>query len=318
MPDEEKKEEAPANTLAKAADRIRASAQYLLGAFAAVGATLAAGLQLGDIGEVSTDDMARLLATVLGIVVAVLGLAFAIQATADVSTQSHVDLPWLIRNEQSDAATMVEADVALRQGMSLPEIRDGLNTGLPAAATTYKAILELGNPGDDKDKQATARRLAAEYAEQTKTNEHLLQIRADVLDVASFHRIRSAYDAAKRRIVAGAVLAALGITAFAWGSNAPDKVTIDPGEIVPKRPSEVSVILTTEGRDRFQNILGGTCDLSNVAGIVFEVTNTTYEVVTERTDDCRSITLTVTPELGQVVPRIKSEAGGEEDKPAGS
>lgn len=315
MADEEK--ESATSPLAKAVDRIRASAQALLTAFAGVGVALAAGLQLGDVGDLSLDDdPVRMLVAFGGIGMGVLGIALAIASSAAVSTKSNVSLRWLIQNANSDAATEIDADVALRQGISLTDLQTRLSSGLTAAAATYDAIVQLGDPGDDAAKKAEARALRTQYDQQMADIEHLRRVRTDVLDVASFFRTKQAYDDAKGKVVAGAVIAALGITAFAWGANGPSTPSIDPGEVLPKTPSEVTVVLTQKGRQEFGARLGATCDPAKVAAVAFEVTGETYKVTTERTEDCKSAHLAVSPELGRVIPRVADSASVEQ-KPAG-
>nr|MBA3266797.1 hypothetical protein [Acidimicrobiia bacterium] len=256
--------------LTKAADRIRASAQYLLGAFAAVGATLAAGLQLADIGDVSlVESPLRAVSTIIGLLAAVVGIAVAIAAAASVSTASHVDLPWLIANDRSKARAAVEGDMALRQGRTVGDLRDQVDAAVTASAKTYGEIVALGDPGSDASKQQRATALRARYGQEIATASHLKRIRSDVLEVASYHRTRAAYEDAKKSIVFGAVAAAVGIAAFAWGANGPEVVDIDPGEILPKSPSEVTVILTNDGIAAFGDQLGSACDPSAVDAIVF-------------------------------------------------
>lgn len=310
-----KSEEAPASSLAMASDRIRASAQYLLGAFAAVGATLAAGLQLADIGDVSfEDDALRAALTVAGLLAAVGGIALAIAAAASVSTESHVDLPWLIANPNSKASKAIDGDQALRQGRAITDLKTEVDTAVANAAKTYGEMVAFGDPGSDADKQRQATTLRNRYDQELATATHLKRIRTDVLDVASYYRTRSAFEAAKGRIVLGALFASLGITAFAWGANAPDVENIDPGEVLPKTPSEVTVILTDEGIDTFGDKLGNDCDTSAISAIAFVVDHTAYEVMTEQTRECESVQLSITDDLGAVVPRVEEDSGDGDDE----
>jgi hypothetical protein len=307
-------EDSVLSPLAKASDRIRASAQYLLGAFAAVGATLAAGLQLADIGEVSFDeDALRAGLTFVGLAGAVVGIAVAIAAAADVSTQSHVSLPWLIANRTSPARDAVDSDAALRQGLSIEQLKDQIDAAVAAAADTYRQIVVFGDPGIDPAKVAEEKRMRTRHTQNTAALSQLKQVRSDVLDVASYYRIRSAYESAKGKIVRGAVAAALGLAAFAWGANPPDAPDLDPGGVMPKTPSEVTVILTDAGNSKFRDQLGSDCDTSRVSAIAFAVDHTTYDVVTEKTDQCASVELSITEKLGAVVPRI--ELGGVDAEP---
>ena len=126
MADENKSDEAQ-TPLANAAERIRGSAQWILGAFAAVGALLAAGLQIASIGELEPSDGARFWIAFGGIAVAVIGIVIAVGAAASVSTQSDVSLHWLASDTQSEASKKVTADPALRQGLTVTSLQDKLN-----------------------------------------------------------------------------------------------------------------------------------------------------------------------------------------------
>ena len=236
MTDEKKKEQPPQRPLEKAADRVRGSAQTLLTAFAAVGAILAAGLQLGDLGALSVDDCARLIASLGGLVIAVVGVVLAIAASASVAVSSDVSLKWLNDKPNSLAARTINDDAVLRRGKSLNELAAELESAATEANGTYKEILDLGDVTDD-DERAKRRDLEEDLKLEDAELRWLESIRGDVLEVASFLRVKDAYNSAKQRILIGAVLVAIGVTAFAWGSNPPSTPQIDPGELLPKSPS---------------------------------------------------------------------------------
>jgi hypothetical protein len=89
------------NPFTDAATRIRNSAKYLLGAFAAVGALLAAGLQLTSLGKLSSDrpDHRSQLAA-LGVALTVLGIALAVGSASVVISRSFVTLSWLAEKDR--------------------------------------------------------------------------------------------------------------------------------------------------------------------------------------------------------------------------
>jgi hypothetical protein len=96
---------AEASPLAQAADRIRESAKWLLVSFAAVGATLIAGLQLADIGSLTNDVDNRLTWAIVGIALGVAGVVVAIASASSVVTKSFVTLKSLADGDGSDAAS---------------------------------------------------------------------------------------------------------------------------------------------------------------------------------------------------------------------
>ena len=87
--------------LAAAAERIRDSAKWLLGSFAAVGAILVAGLQLTGVGELEDG---RLRWALGGLAVAVVGVVIAIGAAGAVVTKTFVTLKWLAQRPDGDPA----------------------------------------------------------------------------------------------------------------------------------------------------------------------------------------------------------------------
>jgi hypothetical protein len=225
-----------AGGLSKAADRIRASAQYLLAAFAAVGAILAAGLQIGNLGGVSfATDRLRALLAFAGILVAVVGISLAIAAAARVSPASYVSLNWLIANPDSEAGIVIEQESGLRQGMQLTALRDQIDAAVVQTSGKFEKIVQVEGqkpPGLPAERyEAELARLRAEYKSELASLEHLKSIRADVLEIASFLRTKSAYDRAKVWIVVGALVAAIGISSFAWGANPPKEVQAQPATI---------------------------------------------------------------------------------------
>ena len=111
-------------------------------------------------------------------------------------------------------------------------------------------------------------------------------------------------------MVVGALMAALGITAFAWGANAPESKSLNGGEVLPKSPSEVTVILTDKGIKEFGGNIrrNDKCDLSNLSAIAFAVNRGAYDVVTVATDNCNVHQMSVTAAQGQVIPRVAAKA----------
>jgi hypothetical protein len=217
--------------LSKAADRIRKSAQYILAAFAAVGAVLAAGLQIGNLGGVSFEaDWLRAVLALAGVLVAVVGISLAIAAAARVSPASYVDLNWLIEHPRSEAWHVVDEDSGLRHGKDLVALRAQIDAAAQEASTTYEEIVELGGSPDPGDQQ-TAQARKEPYEAQLATLDYLQSIRTRVLDVASFIRTKTAYDNAKIWIVVGAFVAAIGISGFAWGANAPKLSQAKPASV---------------------------------------------------------------------------------------
>ena len=138
----------PAGAFSDAANRIRDSAKWLLGAFAAVGALLAAGLQLADLGKLASNRSDyRLQWAVVGVAAAVLGIGIAIGASASVITRSFVTLKWLTEKQSRHKA--FDADkILLASHQNVQELYQKYSGALEAQRVAIQAW-EAG-PTDDK------------------------------------------------------------------------------------------------------------------------------------------------------------------------
>jgi hypothetical protein len=278
--------ESPPGPLAAGAERIRDSAKWLIAAFAAVGAVLAAGLQLTGLGGL---EGGRLLATLIGLGLAVAGVVVAITASGSVVTASFVSLKWLSEQASSNTAMVdVEGDTGLLGGFAT--VKD-LKDAYDAAVAARKEALEAhyGDPADD------AKKLKAQTTQAWV--QALDQSQVHVIERAGFNKLRSAYREAGRWIAVGAVLAAVGIATFAWGANPPSS---ESAPIVVPAPTDVTVQINKAQRPALQSRLGADCDLSNLEGVAVGVVGESYQVATVATTDCTASLITVTPDIGRV------------------
>jgi hypothetical protein len=97
------------NPLVAATDRLRESATWLLGAFAAVGA-VAGGLQLANIGKLGTDVPGRLGAAIVGRILTVAAIVVAVSAAARASARSRVNLAMIGTPDFASARSQVDGD----------------------------------------------------------------------------------------------------------------------------------------------------------------------------------------------------------------
>lgn len=286
----------------------------MLGAFAAVGVVLAAGLQIASLGDLTLDDPGRFWTALAGVFLAIVGIVVAVASAASVASSSHVTLAWIRNNATSDAAKAVDDDSALRLGKQLGSLESELETAAQSAASAYERLLEIGAPGADDASQRAAATAKSDYQRELGRLEWLRSIRTDVLGVASYSRVRAAFNAARWGMCAGAFVTAVGIALFAWGANAPEQTSLDGGTVVPPTPSEVTVMLTDEGVEEFGGDLGRECKFSRVEAIAFALSGTAYDVVSVQTDDCAVVRMSVTDTLGRVIPRIPGDDGDDADE----
>jgi hypothetical protein len=304
---------AAATGLAAATDKLRASATWILGAFAAVGATFAAGLSLANIGKLSVDEPVRLGCAVLGIVVTVAAVVVAIAATVSVTANSRVSLSLLASSAFDQLRGQLDADEEIRGGYeSVADLRRQvllLRANVLAKDASYAAAYAATTdpssnvPPENREADLAAATTALQFAQRSLATAE--SVKAEVLDVAAFERVKSSYDSSKQVLAGSAVAAALGIAMFAWGANPPAAATAaTAGEVLPKTPSEVT-LLFTDPSDALQTKLGKGCNLSaGIDAVAMTVAGETYQVATVKAPKCASIWLEVTPKVGQVVPRV--------------
>jgi hypothetical protein len=305
----------PPNPLVAATDKLRQSAIWLLGAFAAVGAVFAAGLQLANIGNLGTDTPGRLGAAIVGLILTVAAIVVAVSAAARVSARSRVNLALIGTPEFDSVRSLVDNDHEALAGFdSVADLAEKVLacriTAVQKDAAYRKAYEHAVDPATRADPE---KRKAAESALQFATTEFDLAKRdlkfaesakQQIIELATFLRVKRVYDDSKMLIAGSAATAALGIALFAWGANPPDVTKIEPGEVLPKTPSDVT-ILFSNASDATKNALGAGCDLTKgVDAVAMTVSGETYQVATLKTDTCNSAWVTVDPGQGKVVPRV--------------
>lgn len=304
-----------ASSLVTATDKLRQSANWLLGAFAAVGAVFAAGLQLANIGSLGADTPGRLTVAALGLSATVIAIIVAVSAAGSVSARSRVNLALLgtgdlaaiqqeIDNDHEALAGFTDIadlrqEVVARRGAVLQKDRAYRSAYTELAAALATADQSRKDKADQVLQQADVELELAkrdlDFAEATKQQ---------VLELATFLRVKSLYDKAKNRIAVAAAAAAVGIALFAWGANPPAaETTVLPTEVLPETPSEVTIRLT-DPDEGIQRQLGPECNASeNLDAIALDVEGETYQVAIVQTATCDTAWITVGPEQGEVFRR---------------
>jgi hypothetical protein len=205
--------------LDKAADRIRETSKWLIATFAAVGGALIAGSQLSSIGSLAPANWMRFAIAAAGVLIAILGVAWAIAAAVRVSVAGSVNLAGLAALPQGDAVrTRLEEDEALMAGYrSLGALATDYAEAVARRKQTYDAyIADRSQPVSDPSKLEDAKTAAANatFLSQTVQN---------VLSVGSFEAVATEFKKSRRDLFVGAAAAAAGILAFAAAANPADK-----------------------------------------------------------------------------------------------
>lgn len=277
----------PPGAFTDAANRIRDSAKWLLGAFAAVGALLAAGLQLADLGALSgTRSDSRLSWSVAGVSLALLGVGIAIGAASAVVTRSFVTLEWLQSKDRRHKDLSADS-VLLADQADVPTLYRNFSDALQKqkqAVDAYDVV-----PSDQNKQTLVAKANVVKYYDNIANR---------VVERASYLRLARTFLVARFGMLFGAAVAAAGITLFAWAANPPsDSLT----PVVVKTPSEVRVTFSDEGKAQFAPLLGAGCDLSvpRPALAVRDI-GENYELAMVPDSKCKAVLITVTPAQGQV------------------
>lgn len=270
---------------ADAADRIRESAKWLLGAFAAVGALFAAGLQLQSIGQLEAGTT-RSTTVVLGLLLTVGGISLAIGAAASVIGKSYVSLHWLVTSRRAwRLRRSLQADGLLVPGFS--------NFGeLYAQAASAKEELVQSVMAH----YAGRANAAAMIPIQQAIVKNLDPVVDNVVEVASYERLLRAWQWSKRAMFLGALLTAIGLALFAWGSHAPD-----PVEALPRTPTPVLVTFAPAERKSVAPHFGETCDLAQaVPGVALNAVGEDLTIAFPAREGCSAALVVVDPSLGSV------------------
>lgn len=271
MPDADEPRPDPAGVNASI-NRYRELAKYLITIFAGVGALLVAGSQLTSLGALSWDDSPkRVLAAVLGLVVAVLAVLWIIWAALKILRPIEMSLDELTGDEKLREA--VEARPSLLHGA-------GSLAGLS--------------------------RITASPALDDKQRERWKVVADEVVDFAVFLRANQHFRSALTHMLVAALLGTAAIAAFAWGANPPEEETADP--VVRPAPVLVEFELTDEGRDTLGGALGERCAAGRVRALTIGGEEGAPRVVTIPTATCRSAQFVLADEYGAVISTKKAPA----------
>jgi hypothetical protein len=216
-------EGAATDPLERANDRIREASKWLVASAAAVGAALIAGSQLSDIGHLpvgvpTSVANARLWVAVLGAILGLLAVVHVIWRAVQIL------LPALVTIETLDAAWAVPPRhlrpvVDFFRGQ--PRYLQGFDS--PGELIEHRAerMGALAGPPDqaaliDEERQQLMAGIQTEIGD--------LDQRVTAIEVMAAHELLKAqFHGALPRLLLSASLAALGVTAFAWAANPPDR-----------------------------------------------------------------------------------------------
>jgi pentapeptide repeat protein len=211
---EEEKEAAPAVEV-PAVSQIQDAAKWMIGAFGAVAAIVAAGIQFGDIGKLTGWDLVLAIA---GTALAFLGIAVSIYAIARLLVPPARSVNDLVASDDQDAAVKW-----LNENLDVLTGFDSLAALKSAREEDRKRYREAYEVWRKEPTEEHAKRLRAATELQKPTDE----IASRVVSWANYHTLRASFEKSLRAVVLPAiVLAAGGLSLFAVkvSEKQPDQV----------------------------------------------------------------------------------------------
>ncbi|MGK5630641.1 hypothetical protein [Streptomyces sp. URMC 123] len=277
---------------------IRAAARWLTTAFAAVGAVLAAGLQLGSLGGLSEEAPWRLLVALAAVLLALLGVGWVIVQAAHVLITP--DLTW------TDLFVNHEIPAYERRGRAQPLLRAGRShlafDDLLSQLRTASALEPVPFEGTAalRGRLARARERAAADPEDPVAERAVAELEEAValcLTRANAWQSRRLYRSLIRTLLIGGTLTAGCLVLFAWATNPPP----DPSPRVTK-PVAVRVHVTAEPKILAEMGLGTDCRERTLQGFAIGGRLDEPLVAVAPTGACTAARLKVTPRIGTAVP----------------
>jgi hypothetical protein len=274
-------------------ERLRETAKWLIGAYAAVGTVLIAGLQLTSLGKI--EDETRLWIAIGTAFVALVAVTVAIWKVTDVLGPVKVakadldpdspagkmakDTPSLLKGQALDLASLqTRYEVALNDYQVRRDKARGDPTAVPEAEQAYKLVLAVTDP------------------------------LAEMRNIALFEKLKQRFDEAKRWLGATAVLTAACVIAFAWAANPSEEsqATAKAQEHGPTIATPSLVTLSVDPRrlslKALRAQLGARCNLARVHAVIVGGTTAEPEVLTLPKQHCRDVRFVVSEDIGVALP----------------
>jgi hypothetical protein len=225
---------------AAATENLRGAAKWLLAAAAGIAGLLVAGLQLGSLGHLTSHEVSRLVIALIGLTVALMGVAFVVwRAGALLSDE------WLTLGQLSSADFQARLKaLGTRSGASaiyaeMETYREELYGGVATSlGDLYSALVRTNEEmrssvGADLEPRIMAR--AAEVRAAVK----------NVVDYANYRRTRARFDSLRCALGWGGSAVVVGLVIFAVASNPPLQADKTPGQ---SSPSTSVPTLTTDSK----------------------------------------------------------------------
>jgi hypothetical protein len=235
--------------LSGASDRIRETAKWFAVSVAALGAVVAAGSQLTDIGKLDLNS-GRLWIAVAGAGVAIAGALVILWVVVDTMTGEAVSLHGIATQTPAGAEAAVADPTLLAAFSNVAAVESEYMEAVEGRRTAYDDA--RAHPGD-QDKINVANLADNRFVA-------IDQVVGPLLNVVSYQHLAHAWKNARIGIVVGAVAAAFGVGVFAWAAHPPpDAAASMAAANVLTAPEQGRVQLTAAGMSALPQSVGAAC-----------------------------------------------------------
>jgi hypothetical protein len=219
-----------ATPYAAATENLRGAAKWLLAAAAGVAGLLVAGLQLGSLGHLTSGEVLRLVVALIGLAVALAGVALVIWRAGALLSDEWLTLGQL--SSEDFRARIKASGTQAGTAAIYTEVETYREELYGSVATTlgdlYRALSETNTAmrssvGATAEPQAIARAAEVRAAVQ------------NVVDYANYRRTRGKFDSLRCALGSGGTAVVVGLVIFAVASNPPSQPNKAPGSEL--RPS---------------------------------------------------------------------------------
>lgn len=253
---------------------MRSSAKWLLGAFAATGAVVFAGLQITSLGSVNARaEPWRIPVAMVGFGLTVIGIGLAIGAVGD-----------FLRRPPLTAKDLVQ-----KAGGDFEAARASI-AGDPTLLGSYDSVEDVW-----RDLKTSTAAIEAPDDDHAAAAEGLTALLDNAVVRASIVLAGHRYRRALRLVALGAGVAAAGAGTFAVAVAQPkDTQATLPSVVRTPTAVNVSIRPTSSMRSEIVKLLGPECDLTKLTGVALEQLGAnSFVVAVAATTDCRSGLLTL-------------------------
>jgi hypothetical protein len=290
---EEKKDAEPtaADPILAGVEGIRKTAQWLIGAFAAIGAALIAGTQLSDIGSLG-HQWGKLALAATGAAVGLGSAAIAIYQTMKVLLPTEDSMGEVAKDESKyPVGKLVASDASLLgPGQTIKSVFEQytkLIKDYEDAFAEYESEKDKATP-DPAKVDKLGEKVTEIQAKRDALGKKLQYVRK----LALYTTVKERFKGASVYIVGGAISAGVGLVLFAYETNPPK----DPTPRVPvlEAPTPVVATLTEVKADGLKAAIGAGCDLTKVQALAIAGSpKGGYDIVTLPAAACAPVRLSL-------------------------